>query len=641
MSIYTVTSEEMTSFADKIRTKINSTATLSWPTGFESALNGISGNGMIDTVTEFNQINNTVSTYLTAATTTYASDTNYTTTIITSYEDDNNSNLEKPLGYSLSITSAGTIYFIDETTGNGWYDTVSAGTYNVYNLIPNHIYRWWVKNSNNTTTQNGRIKSTGSLRMLYLQYPHNFRDLGGWSCDGGSIKYGLLYRGAQLSYNNGQIATIKDLERLHNLGIKYEIDLRTLDQTSGLDNIIGTSDDINTSPIGSDVYYLKFPYSDASYTDIVNLTGSYKTQTVELIKQIISNVIHQQPTYFHCQAGADRTGVIASMIEGLCGVSQVDMDIDFELTSFYPSYERTRKNSNWLALITYIQSLSGATLRDKYVQWFLDLGIPMEDINKFRVALIDGNPTVLDENDYTVRYAITNTLPTGITSNNANTTILHGQSYSATITPDIANNIAIKTLTVLMNGVDISSTAVTLTAYTQTPGTYQSGTISISNVTGPIEIIATSTTATRTNQLTLAMAADGTLYNGGTGYKSGYRLNSNGEEVTQSGAYVTGFIPVTKGQTIEFEDMQVAGSSSVTNQSYCYIAIYDSSKTKIVSNYSKDLAATSGDNPVVVNNYLTALTLNRWLSSSTDITGTAYFRVSALSITNNSKIYVS
>jgi hypothetical protein len=277
MSIYTVTSEEMTSFADKIRTKINSTATLSWPTGFESALNGISGNGMIDTVTEFNQINNTVSTYLTAATTTYASDTNYTTTIITSYEDDNNSNLEKPLGYSLSITSAGTIYFIDETTGNGWYDTVSAGTYNVYNLIPNHIYRWWVKNSNNTTTQNGRIKSTGSLRMLYLQYPHNFRDLGGWSCDGGSIKYGLLYRGAQLSYNNGQIATIKDLERLHNLGIKYEIDLRTLDQTSGLDNIIGTSDDINTSPIGSDVYYLKFPYSDASYTDIVNLTGSYKT----------------------------------------------------------------------------------------------------------------------------------------------------------------------------------------------------------------------------------------------------------------------------------------------------------------------------------------------------------------------------
>ena len=638
MANYIATDAEFIDVANKIRAKTGGSSPLTWPTGFENAIESISG--MDNTVVEFSQENSVASAYIAAAEVAYAADPSHSTEIITEYENDSDPSLEKPLGKALVITTAGTIHVVDESTGIGWNDSAPAGTYTVYNLIPGHVYRWWVQDSNGTATQTGRLEATGALRMIYLQYPHNWRDIGGWSCDGGVVKYGLFYRGAQLSYNGGQIASAADIQRVRNLGIKYELDLRTLGQTSGQDEIPGTADDINSSIIGADVYYLKYPYSDASYVDIVNLSGSYAAQTAQLVKQIVSNMIHGEPTFCHCQAGADRTAVIASMIEGLLGVSQVDMDIDFELTSFYPTYERTRKNQNWLALLTYMQTMAGSTLRDKYVQWFLDIGIPMSDINSFRAALIDGTPEVLDEEDYTVRYAITNTLPTGIASNNANTTILRGQAYSATITPDIANNVAIKTLTVRMGGVDISNTAVTLTAYSPTPGAYQSGAINIASVTGPIEIIATSMAATRTNQLPLAVAADGTPYNGGTGFKSGYRLNSSGTETAQSGAYVTGFIPITKGQTIDFEDMQIAGSASVTNHSYCYIAIYDSNKTLIASNYSKDLAATSGDNPVVVNNYLEALTLNRWLSSSMDITGTAFIRISALSISSASAIYV-
>ena len=45
-------------------------------------------------------------------------------------------------------------------------------------------------------------------------------------------------------------------------------------------------------------------------------------------------VIANKPTYFHCSAGADRTGVVALLCEAILGVSQSDCDKDYELSSF-------------------------------------------------------------------------------------------------------------------------------------------------------------------------------------------------------------------------------------------------------------------------------------------------------------------
>jgi hypothetical protein len=533
--------------------------------------------------------------------------------------------------------------------------------------------------------------------MIYLQYPHNFRDLGGWACDGGKLKYGLLYRGAQLSYNQGTIASAADIQRLRDLRIKYELDLRTLGQTAGRDEEIGTSDDINASIIGSDVYYIKYPYSDASYVNIVDLNGSYAEQTARLMRQIVDNVIHGEPTYFHCQAGADRTGVIAAMVEGVCGVSSPSMDRDYELTSFYPSYHRTRLDTNWVALKNYINGLDGSTLRDKFVQWFIGIGFTIAELNAFRAAMIDGTPDILDEDDYDVSYTVTRNLANGITTNNATSSVERNARYAATLTANTANNVAIKNVTVTMGGVDITENVVTLTPYTPTPPivtaytvtnsltnvnnsnsaqtvnsgnsytatltansgynlsavaitmggvditatVYSSGSINIPNVTGNIVITATATQAERTNQLPLAVDTDGSPYNGGQGWKSGYRLNSSGVESAQTGAFVTGFMPFKQGDTMDLENVGLPANANVTNHSYCYVALYDSSKTKIVSNYAKDVMAQS-DNHVSSdsNGFVTQWTLNRWLSSSQDLSGVAFVRLSALAMDSNSKIFI-
>lgn len=688
-----VNESSLQSIANAIRGKNGLSVTYT-PAQMAAAIQAINNGGLDGTVETFSQVNSVVSAYLADATATYPNDANYSTEVVSNYDDDAAAN-EKPVGKTLTLDHAGTIYFIDETDGKGWSDTVSAGNYSVYNLVPGHVHRWILKDSSGAIVQGGRLLPTGDLRMVYLQNPHNFRDLGGWACDGGKIKYGLLYRGAQLHYNNGTIASAADIQRLRRLGIRYEIDLRTLGQTAGQDEQPGTADDITYSVLGDDVYYVQYPYSDASYTDIINLSGNYSTQTKKLIKLIVSNVIHGQPTYYHCQAGADRTGVISAMIAGLLGVSQAHLDMDYEITSFYPSYQRTRLDTNWRALVTAVNAISGSTLRDKFVQWFLNAGISMADINAFRSAMIDGTPAVLDEDNYDISYSVTNNLPTGISTSNNSTSAARNASYAATITANTGNNIAIKDVTVTMDGVDITENALTLIPYAPTTSysitnnlinvtnsnaastssggsytatltadsgytlgavtiimggvditatVYSSGTISIQNVTGNIVITATATQAVKPNMLTQAVDTDGSAYNGGAGYKSGYRINSAGVETAMSGKYVTGFIPISQGQEVTLENIHANTAAQDNN----YLAFYDSSKTLLpsCSRYVSAWYSQSGNaiKPATVdaNSYLATFTASGYVSGAYnyDFSNVAYFRLAANLIDNTSAIYV-
>lgn len=143
------------------------------------------------------------------------------------------------------------------------------------------------------------------------------------------------------------------------------------------------------------------------------------------------------------------------------------------------------------------------------------------------------------------------------------------------------------------------------------------------------------------NALTSSISADGTPYNGGTGYKSGYRLSSNGNESAQSGCYVSGFIPFTKGDKLTIQDFNVVGKSGITGYNYCYIAGYDLSFTKVLSNYAKDWSAQSANSAVIdSNNYISEITLNIGVNG-TNIDNVAYIRLSAVSIGDEPAIYVN
>jgi len=57
-------------------------------------------------------------------------------------------------------------------------------------------------------------------------------------------------------------------------------------------------------------------------------------------------------------------------------------------------------------------------------------------------------------------------------------------------------------------------------------------------------------TAGYINMVPLSINADGTIYNGGLGYKEGYRVRSGGAEGESDNAVCTGFIPFKKGDIL-------------------------------------------------------------------------------------------
>lgn len=143
----------------------------------------------------------------------------------------------------------------------------------------------------------------------------------------------------------------------------------------------------------------------------------------------------------------------------------------------------------------------------------------------------------------------------------------------------------------------------------------------------------------RVNVLFDSIASDGTPYNGGQGYKSGYRLNSSGAEAAASGKYVTGFIPITKGKKVTLENMRVIVSTQDNN----YIAFYDSSFKLLsgCSRYAYAWYSQSGDaiKPTTVSgNYLSSFTATG--TSTYNLTNAAYFRISCNLIDSTSAIYV-
>lgn len=171
-------------------------------------------------------------------------------------------------------------------------------------------------------------------------------------------------------------------------------------------------------------------------------------------------------------------------------------------------------------------------------------------------TLVDiGSPT-FDSNTY---YSITKNL-TNCTINNSATKIAEGESYSATISAK--SGYELKTVTVTMGGA-----AVTVT----------NGVINIASVTGNIVItaVAEASGSAYINQIPISTDASGNPYNGGQGWKTGYRLNSTGAEVALAGIEVTGFIPFKLKDTIYIKNITDDGTHN--------IALYDASYTKLAT----------------------------------------------------------
>lgn len=87
-----------------------------------------------------------------------------------------------------------------------------------------------------------------------------------------------------------------------------------------------------------------------------------------------------------------------------------------------------------------------------------------------------------------------------------------------------------------------------------------------------------------TNWVPLSINADGTSYNGGLGYKNGYRIRSGGAEAVDDSTSCTGFIPVSAGDVVRVSGWDFWGDGN--SSSGDSINVSDSSFTNLGQNAS-------------------------------------------------------
>ena len=234
-----------------------------------------------------------------------------------------------------------------------------SNTYEAENLIPNTTYYWKVKGTRmHDTSSVSTFKTTGSsVRLINASGAYNIRDLGGWKAGESQIAYGKLYRGGLLNNYNGYADLDESGKKTFNeeLGVKTEIDLRTTGKDDGSQKkcYFDESKTYIQSQLGqynrvmdpesfaeSNGYDTYGAYAQANEVAATNQDGI----SVMSLRTIFSTLADESnyPVYFHCNAGADRTGTLAFLIEGLLGVSYEDTIRDFELTSFCKFGERLR-----------------------------------------------------------------------------------------------------------------------------------------------------------------------------------------------------------------------------------------------------------------------------------------------------------
>lgn len=274
----------------------------------------------------------------------------------------------------------------------------SAGRAVLTNLYPDAFYVYCVKSANRILKL-GTFRTIGQVRMLEVDGACNVRDIGGWKAGNGKIRYGKIFRGSELNGEHDFAVTEEGIAALREAGIGFEIDLR-LDREVDMDK--SEKDPIVSSALGEDTGYEMIsitsylrPWTedtsdgDGDPGEDAAVSEEERELYRRVFRRIFDCVDQDIPVYIHCWAGADRTGTVCLLTEGLLGMGASDLARDYELTTLAQEFGlRSKDSDNYTKMMGYIESREGADLKEKIEGLFLELGFTREEIDSFRGKMI-------------------------------------------------------------------------------------------------------------------------------------------------------------------------------------------------------------------------------------------------------------
>ena len=296
---------------------------------------------------------------------------------------------------SASRSTVISIYGDDSLTGPVWTQNATEGATSaeVYNLIPGRTY-YYTLSENSIIWEKGYFSTSGRRRMIKVSdveakgHANNCRDLGGLEVmDKGkkkTIRYGYLFRGSNMDKTTDSEKSIL----VDFLDIGMDVDLR-----SGSSTVVsGENGSMNCyQPFKAPSYSVG--YVNPGFSSFDDLKNVDKVKAV--LTAIFDTAESGKATYFHCYVGADRTGYIAMLIEGLLGVSEKDCSIDYELTSFSDAVGkryRTGKPEDYYFRqgIGYLRNQSGDSFQDKIEYYLVNtVQIDRKSIDTFKGKVLE------------------------------------------------------------------------------------------------------------------------------------------------------------------------------------------------------------------------------------------------------------
>jgi protein-tyrosine phosphatase len=229
-------------------------------------------------------------------------------------------------------------------------------------------------------------------RAITVLGSHNLRDLGGLrTADGVLVRRGRVFRSdypafADLDRSGPvaalRLATVVDLRRGREAAVEC---VRWADHG---------------------VTHLRCPLVAGAEDSWHARYQAYLTHRPETVVAAVRAVMDpaRQPVLFHCAAGKDRTGVVAALLLQMLGVPDEAIVADYVLTEaalgpimsrlqgveLYadmlgssPVHEQQPRAEHMTAFLGWLAEQGGA------VRWSVDHGVPLEQIDRFREAMID------------------------------------------------------------------------------------------------------------------------------------------------------------------------------------------------------------------------------------------------------------
>ena len=211
--------------------------------------------------------------------------------------------------------------------------------------------------------------------FLVTEGIHNFRDFGGWlGADGKQVRSGLLYRSGQHVE-----ASDEDLAAIAALDIRTVIDLRGAGERSrnpcrraeGWDGeVLFYEGETSSSPphmdIAPDTTTAEFARERmlAVYTKMP-VNPAMQTMFARYLRALAER---DGASLVHCFAGKDRTGIAATLVLHILGVSEADQRAEFLRTNDAPTLAVLRRQS-----VPGIEARLGRTLEEDGIRALLEV----------------------------------------------------------------------------------------------------------------------------------------------------------------------------------------------------------------------------------------------------------------------------